>query len=129
MGMGMVKGVGETYDEQHEVFQNGLKMAVAWDSNSAVDEGTDESPDESRNGLRVVCHELQTESQAIDIGAIVCDDAESENDEAELTEAAERGEEHGCEEAADAGLVVAVGVVLVVDCGGCDGETEHFGES
>ena len=104
-------------------------MAVSWDSDSAIDKGTDKCPDEARNGLRVVCHELQTERQAVDIGAVVCNDAEGEDDEAELTEAAERGEKHGCEEAADAGLVVAVGVVLVVDCGGCDGETEHFGES
>ena len=104
-------------------------MAVAWDSDSAVDKGADERPDESWNGLRVVCHELQTECQAVDIGAVVCNDTERENDEAELTEAAERGKEHSCEKATDAGLVIAICVVLVVYCGGCDGETEHLGES
>ena len=96
-------------------------MAVAWDSDGAVDEGADEGPDESWNGLRVVRHKLQTECQAVDIGAVVCNDAERENDEAELTEASERGEEHSCEKATDARLVVAVCVVLIVYGGGCDG--------
>ena len=104
-------------------------MAVAWDSDGAVDESADKGPDESRNGLRVVCHELQTECQAIDIGAVIRNDAEREDDKAELTEAAKRGEEHGCEEATDARCLVTIGVVLVVDCGGCDGETKHLGES
>ena len=104
-------------------------MAVAWDSDSAVDEGANERPDESGNGLRVVGHKLQTECQAIDIGAVVCDDAERENDKAELTEASKRGEEHSCEETTDARLVVAICVVLVVYRGGCDGEPEHFRES
>lgn len=104
-------------------------MAVAWDSDGAVDEGADEGPDESWNGLRIVCHELQTECQAVDIRAVVCNDAERENDKAELTEASKRGKEHSCEEATDARRVVAICVVLVVNCGGCDGETKHFGES
>ena len=104
-------------------------MVVAWDSDGAVDDGADEGPDESWNGLRVVCHKLQTESQAIDVGAVIRNDAERENDKTELAESSKRGEKHSCEKATDARLVVAICVVLVVDCGSCNGETEHFGES
>ena len=71
-------------------------MAVAWDGNRAVYEGADECPDEAGHRLGVVCHELQTECQAVDIWAIVCNDAECENDKAEFAKAAKRGEEHGC---------------------------------
>ena len=62
-------------------------MAVPWYSNSAVNERTDKCPYEARYGLRVVRHELQAECQAVDIGAIIRDDAEGEDDEAELAEA------------------------------------------
>ena len=71
-------------------------MAVARYSNRAINQRTNECPDESRHGLRIVRHELQAECQAVDIRAIVRDDAEGEDDEAELTEAAQGGEEHGC---------------------------------
>lgn len=83
-------------------------MAIAWDSNSAVYEGGDERPDEARYRLRPATHHLQTEGHAVDIGAIVRDDAESQNDKTKLAEAAKGWEEHGCEESADAGLLVAV---------------------
>lgn len=90
-------------------------MAVAWDSNSAVYEGTNKCPDEARHGLRPATQHLQTEGHAVDIGAIVRDNAESKNDETELAEAAEGREKHGCEESADTGLLVAV-CVAGVDC-------------
>ncbi len=88
-------------------------MAVAWDSNGAVYEGADECPDETRHGLRPAAHQLQTEGHAVDVGAIVRDNAESQNDETKLAEAAEGREKHGCEEPTDAGLVVAVCVAGV----------------
>lgn len=91
------EGGGEVaYNKQHEIFQHGLEMAVARYSNRAINQRANESPDESRHGLRIVRHELQTECQAVDVRAIVRDDAEGEDDEAELTEAAQGGEEHGC---------------------------------
>ena len=83
-------------------------MAVAWDSNRAVYKGADECPDEARHSLRPATHQLQTESHAVDVGAVVRDNAESEDDKTELTEAAEGWEKHGCEKSADAGLLVAV---------------------
>ena len=83
-------------------------MAVARDSNSAVYDGADECPDKTRYGLRPATQHLQTEGHAVDIGAIIRNDAESQNDETELAETAKGWEEHGCEESADAGLIVAV---------------------
>ena len=98
-------------------------MAVPRDGNRAVHKRADECPDEAGHSLCPTGHDLQTEGQTVDIGAIVGDDAESEDDEAELAEAAERGEEDCGEETADAGLFVALGVAGVdgVEGGGCDG--------
>ena len=88
-------------------------MAVAGNSNSAVDQGADECPDETRHGLRPATQQLQAEGQAVDVGAIVRDNAESQDDEAELAEAAEGWEKHCCEESANAGLIVAICVAGV----------------
>ena len=106
-------------------------MAVAWDGDGAVDEGADKGPDEARHGLRPAAEELQAEGHAVDVGAVVRDDAEGQDDKAELAEAAERGEEHGREEPADARLAVAVREAGVDRIEGrrCDGQTEHFGEA
>ena len=106
-------------------------MAVARDGNGAVHQRADERPNEPRHRLRPTTHQLQTERHAVDVGAIVRDDAEGQNHEAELPEAAEGREQHGREESADAGLFVAVGVAFVdgVEGRGCDGQAEHFGEA
>ena len=106
-------------------------MTVARDGNGAVHQRADERPDEPRHGLRPPTHQLQTERHAVDIGAIVRDDAEGQDHEAELPEAAEGREQYGREKPADAGLVVAVGVALVdgIEGRGRDGQTEHFGEA
>lgn len=101
------------YDQQHEVLKNLREVAVAWDSNSAVYEGADECPDKTRYGLRPATQQLQTEGHAVDIGAIVRDNAESQNDKTKLAEAAKGWEKHGCQESADAGLIVAVCVAGV----------------
>ena len=106
-------------------------MAVAWDGDGAVHEGADEGPDEARDGLRPAAEQLQAEGHAVDVGAIVRDDAEGQDDEAELAEAAQGREEHGGEEPADAGLLVAVRVASVDGVGNRrrDGQAEHFGET
>ena len=97
-------------------------MAVARDGDGAVDEGADKGPDESRDRLRPATEQLQTEGQAVDVGAIVRNDAERQDDETELAEAAERREKHGGQESADAGLFVPVCVAGVdwVEGRGCD---------
>lgn len=83
-------------------------MAVAWDGDGAVHKSADEGPDETRDGLGPTTQQLQTEGQAVDIGAVVRDDTEGQNDKTELAKAAEGWEQYGGEEAADAGLGVAV---------------------
>ena len=106
-------------------------MAIAWNGNGAVDEGPDEGPDEARYGLGPAPQQLQTEGHAVDVGAIVRDDAEGQDDQAELAEAAEGWEEYGCKEPADAGLFVPLGISGVdrVEGSCCNGQTEHFGEA
>ena len=106
-------------------------MAVAWNGDGAVYEGADERPDETRYGLRPATQQLQTEGHAVDIGAVVRDDAKRQNDKTELAETAEGWEEDGCKESADAGLLVAV-CVTGIDCVEgrcCDRQTEHFRET
>ena len=119
------------YDQEHEILEHLLEMAVAWNGNGAVDEGADKGPDEARDGLGPAPQQLQAEGHAVDVGAVVGDDAEGQDDETELAEAAQGREQDGREEAADAGLAVAVRVARVdrVEGGGCHGQTEHFGEA
>ncbi len=128
---GLKKGGGGTYDEQHEILQHALEMAVPRNGNRAIDNRPHKGPDETRDRLRPLRHELQAEGQAIDVRAVVGDDAEGEDDEAEFAEGAEGGEEHGGEEAADSGIFVAVcvGGVDWVERGGRDCQAEHFGEA
>ena len=61
-------------------------MAVAGNGDGAVDQGTDEGPDEAWHGLRPVGHDLEAKGDTVDIGTIVGDDRKGENDEAELAE-------------------------------------------
>ena len=106
-------------------------MTVPRYGNSAVDEGADECPDETRDGLRPATEQLQAKGHAVDVWAIVRDDAEGQDDEAELAEAAEGRKQHGGEEPADTGLIIAVCVAGVEGVEGRrrDGQAEHFGET
>ena len=72
---------------------------------------------------------MQTECQTVNVGAIIRDDTEGEDDEAEFPKGAERWEEHGGEESSDARISVTVGVGLIRNRSGRDGQTEHFGEA
>ena len=128
---GRGRGEDETYDEQHEVFQHALEMAVAWDGNGAVDNRADESPDETGNGLGPRSHELQAECQAVDVWAIVGDDTESEDDKAEFAKGAERWEKYCGEKATNSSILISVfvGHVDGVERCGCDGQPKHFRES
>ena len=118
---------GKTYDQQHEILQHVREMAVARDGDGAVDDGADEGPDEARDRGRPPAHDLQGEGDAVDVGAIVPDDAEREHDEAELAEAAQRRQHLG-QEHADIGAV-ALGERRVIDGGGDDGQAQHLGEA
>ena len=93
-------------------------MGVPRDGDGAVDDGADESPDEAGDDGRPSAHHLQGEGDAVDVGAVVADNAQSEDDEAELAEAAERRKHVGKEDA-DVG-VVTLGDGRVVDRGSND---------
>ena len=122
---------GITHNQQHEILQHALEMAVPRDGNRAVHERADEGPDEARNRLRPASQDLQREGEGVDVGAIVGHDAEREDDEAELAEAAERREQHRRKQTADARLRVAVrvGGVNGIQGRGRDGQAKHFREA
>ena len=71
-------------------------MAVARDCNGAIDDGANQCPEETRYILCVVCKDLQGEGERVDVGAVVTDDAESEDDETEFAKAVEVREEDLC---------------------------------
>ena len=81
------EGAGGAYDQQHKVLQHVLEMAVSRDGNGAIDERADESPDESRHRLRPSAHDLQAERHAVYIRAVVRNNTQRQDDEAELAEA------------------------------------------
>ena len=93
-------------------------MGVSWNGDRAVDDGADEGPDEAGDDGGPATHDLQGEGDAVDVGTVVPDDAQSEDDEAELAEAAERREHVGKEDP-DIG-VVALGDGRIVDRGSHD---------
>lgn len=76
-------------NQQHEVLKDRFEVAVTWDGDRAVHECTDKGPDESGNTLRLASEELERERDGVDVGAVVGDDGESEDDEAELAEFAQ----------------------------------------
>ena len=87
------KRKGETtYNDQHEVLEHGLEMAVPRDGDRAVNHRAHKRPDKPRHRLRPAAEDLQTQAHAVDVGAIVRNNAEGEDNEAELAEAAERRE-------------------------------------
>lgn len=49
-----------TYNDQHEIFQYSLEMAVSRDGNSAIHQRADESPEETGHGLGPTAQNLQT---------------------------------------------------------------------
>lgn len=126
MGKGSI-----THNQQHEILQHALEVAVPRNGNRAVHERADEGPDEARHRLRPAGQQLQREGEGVDVGAVVGHDAEREDDEAELAEAAERREQHRREQTANPRLRVPVRVRGVNGIQGrrCNGQAEHFREA
>ena len=91
------RDLGRPYNNQHEIFQYALKMAISGDSNGAIHQCPHKGPYESRHRLRPSPQDLQAQPNAVDVGAIVRNDAESQYDEAELAKASQWREEHGGE--------------------------------
>ena len=75
-------------NHQHEVLQDRLEVAVSRDRDRAVDDRADQSPQEARDHLGIVGQDLQREGEGVDVGTVVADNGEREDDDAELAEAA-----------------------------------------
>lgn len=111
-------------DEVHEVLEDFFEMRVAGDGNRDVHACCDGRPDEAGDALGAAAHDLHGEGDGVDVGTVVCNDGEGEDNKAELSEAAEGREEDGGKETAGSRGAVAlhIGVVAVVDGGrGHDG--------
>lgn len=110
-------------------------MRIPRNGNRAINQRPDKRPYEPGHRLRPSAQNLQTQAHAVHIGTIIRDDAEREDDEAELAEAAERGKEDRCEEAADVAALIEPGVIIrwleghgVVGHCCCDGQAKHLRE-
>ena len=62
-------------------------MRIARNGNSTVDQSPDERPQKSWYMLSPLSHDLQAESDAVDVGTIVANNTEGKDDQAELTKA------------------------------------------
>lgn len=117
-------------DEVHEIVQDLLEVRVSGDGDADVDAGGDEGPDEARDARGFAGEDLRGQADAVDVGDVVGDDGQGEDDHAELAKGSQVDED-GADEAAGAGCVVAglVAVVAAVDGGrGHDSHGEHLRE-
>ena len=64
------------HNKQHEVFQDALEVRVSWNGNRTIHQCSNERPDKTWHGLCPSAHHLQTECQAVNVRAIVRDNAE-----------------------------------------------------
>lgn len=107
-------------------------MRVARDCNCNVDSRAHGGPNEPRHALcPAPAQDLDGQADRVDVGAVVGDDAQCENDQAELAEAAEGPEEDGAEKTSSAGGCIAICVLVLAAVeggGGHDGNAEHLGE-
>ena len=93
------EGSCPTYNQQHEIGQDRGEVRVSWNGNGNVDQSANESPDESGNTLSPSSKDLQGERDGVNVGAVVGNDGQCENDQAELSEFTQRSEEHLAKEA------------------------------
>lgn len=117
-------------DEVHEVFQDGLEVGVAGDGDGEGHARSEEGPDKAGYALRVAAQDLQGQGDGVDVGAVIGDDGQGQDHQAELAESAERLEDGGQQTTVTRGLV-AGGVLVVTTVqvgGGEDGDTQHLGE-
>lgn len=117
-------------DEVHEVLEDGLEVGVTGDGDSEGDAGGEESPDETGHALRVAAQDLQGQGDGVDVGAVVGDNGQGQDDQAELAETTQRLED-GTDQTAVTGLGVASGVLVVsIVEGGCGhhGDTQELSE-
>lgn len=117
-------------DQVHEVLEDDLEVAVARDGDGEGHAGGEEGPDEAGHALRPAAQDLKGEGDRVYVRAVVGDDGEGKDHEAEFAEAAE-GLEDCAEEAAVARRLVPVEVLVVLAIQrrrGVDGDAQELGE-
>lgn len=112
-------------DKIHEVLKHSLEMRIAWNRNRNVHSRGNAGPDETRDTLGPASEHLHGQTDTVDVGAVVGNDAERKNDQAEFAKATKRREEHSAEQAASSGLLVAVHVPVVTTVDGRCGHNSH----
>lgn len=107
-------------DEVHEIVQNGLEVRISGNCNGNVACSGDTGPDETGNALSPAAKDLDGQTDGVEVGAVVGNDGQSKDDQAEFAETAEVGNKHRAEEATSARLFVSfiVDVVAAVDSSG-----------
>ena len=117
-----------TYDDQHEVFKDRLKVRISRDGNGDIAARSQECPNETGYTGGPSGEDLHTEGHRVNVRTVVGDDRQCENDQAELPEPAQGGEEDGSEQTTDSGSVVSIRIGRVVDGGGHNGCAKHLGK-
>ena len=115
-----IAGNGVLTNEVHKVLENSLKVRVAGNGDCDIHTSRNTSPDEAGNTLRPPSEHLHRQGHGVDVGTVVRNDGQSQDDEAEFTKRSKRREEHCCEQPTSAGGVVPVLIPIdaVVDRGG-----------
>lgn len=117
-----------THNDQHEVFKDRLKVRISGDGDGDIAACSQECPDETGYTSSPSGEDLHTERHRVNVRAVVGDDRQCEDDQAELTESAQGGKEDSGEQTTDSRIVITVRESGVVDGGGYDGCAEHLGE-
>lgn len=73
-------------DEVHQVLQDLLEMGVTGDSDADGDSGGEKDPNETGNALGVATQDLEGQGDGVDVGAVVGDDGQRQDHQAELAE-------------------------------------------
>lgn len=76
-------------------------MVVSGNGDGDVDAGAEEDPDKAGYALGSLGQDLEGEGDGVDVGAVVCDDGERQDDDAELAKAAEGGDQDGGQQTTD----------------------------
>ena len=106
-------------------------MAVTGNGNGTIKEGSNKGPHEAGNALGNASKELEGERDGVDVGAVIGDDGQCEDDKAELSESAQGRDDNGSEKSTDARGMVSVYVDIVTLIGShCSRDrcTEHLRE-
>lgn len=118
-------------DKVHEVCQDGFVVGVTRDGNGDVNTGSDDGVDEARDFASPAGQHHESETDRVNVGAVVGDDRQGKDDDTELAESTQGTEENGSQKTTSTRLGIAGGifVVTVVDSSGShDSNTKHLDE-